>query len=117
MRRRPPSPSSTLLPRAVLDWLKARGNVNALGAMGFYVGGHLAFPRCAPDGRARDGVLLPTGVRDGKLGADTDAGTLARAKEIPGRADARLRHANPHVPEAAQRSPGRSRPRRRLLRR
>lgn len=88
--------------RAALDWLKSRGDVSALGAMGFCIGGHLAF-RAALQSDVRATVCFyPTGVHDGKLGADADAGTLARAKEIKGDLLLVFGTRDPHVPEDAR---------------
>lgn len=97
--------------RAVLDWLKARGNVSTLGAMGFCIGGHLAFRAALqPDVRATV-CFYPTGVHDGKLGADADAGTLARAKEIQGELMLVFGTRDPHVPEDARAKIARAVPR------
>lgn len=86
--------------RAALDWLKTRSS--ALGAMGFCIGGHLAFRAALqPDVRATV-CFYPTGVHDGKLGADADAGTLARAKQIAGELLLVFGTRDPHVPEEAR---------------
>jgi carboxymethylenebutenolidase len=73
---------------AVFDHFETRGDVkhdssgSAVGAIGFCIGGHLAL-RAALDPRCRAmACAYPTGVHDGKLGADADAGTLARLAEI-----------------------------------
>src|SRR3954454_1146393 len=66
--------------RAALDHLE--GGASALGAAGHCTGGHLAF-RAAFDPRVRaTACWYPTGLHDGKLGKDPDAGSLARAGEI-----------------------------------
>ena len=68
--------------RAALDHFD--GRVGALGAAGHCTGGHLAF-RAAFDPRVRaTACWYPTGLHDGALGADPDAGSLARAGEIDG---------------------------------
>jgi carboxymethylenebutenolidase len=90
--------------RAALDWLSAHPRVrrDALGAMGFCIGGHLAFRAAlSPDVRATV-CFYPTGVHDGRLGRDADAGTLDRAKEIRG--DVLLVYGlrDPHVPDEAR---------------
>ena len=65
---------------AVLDYLADRPDVTSLSASGFCIGGHLAF-RAAFDPRVAATVCFyPTGLQDGALGADADAG-IAR----PGR--------------------------------
>lgn len=87
--------------RAALDWLSARvGEGGAkIGAMGFCIGGHLAF-RAALDERVRASVCFyPTGVHDGRLGRDGDAGTLARVNEIRGAMLLVFGTRDPHVPE------------------
>src|SRR3954463_5135966 len=68
--------------RAALDQLE--GRTSALGAAGHCTGGHLAF-RAAFDPRVRaTACWYPTGLPDGALGKDEDAGSLARAAEIEG---------------------------------
>lgn len=90
--------------RAGLDWLSnhpkvARGKI---GAIGFCIGGHLAF-RAAfqPDVRATV-CYYGTGIHDGKLGKDADAGSLARAKDIRGELLMIFGTKDPHVPEAGR---------------
>ena len=69
--------------------------------MGFCIGGHLAF-RAAFDPRVAATVCFyPTGLQDGKLGAD-DAGSLARAAEIDGRLMVVFGSRDPHVPAEAR---------------
>jgi carboxymethylenebutenolidase len=70
--------------RAALDHLEQDSRVSALYAAGHCTGGHLAF-RAAFDPRVRaTACWYPTGLHDGALGADPDAGSLARAGEIEG---------------------------------
>src|ERR1700733_3048339 len=90
--------------RSGLDWLSkhpkfARGKI---GATGFCIGGHLAF-RAAfqPDVRATV-CYYATGLHDGKLGQDADAGSLARAKEIRGELLMIFGTKDPHVPDAGR---------------
>src|SRR5258708_9379378 len=72
--------------RAGMDWLSIHPRVTPgkIGVAGFCIGGHLAF-RAAfqPDVRATL-CYYGTGIHDGKLGQDADAGSLARAKDIHG---------------------------------
>ena len=86
--------------RAGLDWLAAHPKVapGKIGAMGFCIGGHLAF-RAAfqPDIRATV-CFYGTGIHDGKLGQDADAGSLARANEIRGDLLMIFGSKDPHVP-------------------
>ncbi|HEX5227040.1 MAG TPA: dienelactone hydrolase family protein [Bryobacteraceae bacterium] len=91
--------------RAALDYLAKHPLVSPgqLGAMGFCIGGHLAFRAALePDVRATV-CFYGTGIHDGKLGSDADAGSLARAGEIRGKLLMIWGSADPHVPE-----PGRS---------
>src|SRR5262245_53175211 len=70
--------------RATLDYLAAHPRVapGQLGAMGFCIGGHLAFRAALePDVRATT-CFYGTGIHNGKLGMDADAGPLQRAGEI-----------------------------------
>jgi carboxymethylenebutenolidase len=87
---------------AVLDYLQQEPGVVGLHAVGFCIGGHLAF-RAAFDPRVRATVCFyPTGLSDGKLGADTDAGTLAEAERIGGRLMIVFGSQDPHVPADAR---------------
>jgi carboxymethylenebutenolidase len=90
--------------RAGLDWLSAHPKVarGKIGVVGFCIGGHLAF-RAAfqPDVRATVSYY-GTGIHDGKLGRDADAGSLARAKEIRGELLMIFGTEDPHVPDAAR---------------
>lgn len=90
--------------RAGLDWLAAQPNVapGKMGAVGFCIGGHLAF-RAAfqPDVRAT-ACYYGTGIHDGKLGQDADAGSLARAKEIRGELLMIFGTKDPHVPDVGR---------------
>jgi carboxymethylenebutenolidase len=87
--------------RAALDYLKSHPRVaeGRLGAAGFCIGGHLAFRAALqPDVRATV-CFYPTGVHNGKLGRDEDAGTLARVGEIRGALLLVFGAQDPHVPE------------------
>ena len=87
---------------AVLDHLQQRADVTALLVTGFCIGGHLAL-RAAFDPRVAATVCFyPTGLHDGALGADADAGTLARAADIHGRLMVVFGSQDPHVPAAAR---------------
>lgn len=91
---------------AVLDFLAREPDVAAgsLGAMGFCIGGHLAF-RAAPDPRVRASVCCyPTGLHDDTLGGRPGAGSLARAGQIRGEVLVVFGEGDPHVP-----APGRGR--------
>jgi len=87
---------------AVLDFLERRADVTTLFATGFCIGGHLAF-RAAFDPRVAATVCFyPTGLHNGALGADADAGSLARAAEIDGRLMIVFGAQDPHVPADAR---------------
>ena len=87
--------------RAMLDYLYAHPAVAAgqVGAAGFCIGGHLAF-RAAfqPDVRATV-CFYGTGIHNGVLGKDADAGSLERAAEIRGEMLLVWGTLDPHIPE------------------
>jgi len=90
--------------RATLDYLNKHPRVGEgkLGAGGFCIGGHLAFRAALqPDVKATV-CFYGTGIHDGKLGKDADAGSLARANEIRGELLMIFGSADPHVPEGAR---------------
>lgn len=83
--------------RAALDHLDTKAS--SLGAAGHCTGGHLAF-RAALDPRVRaTACWYPTGLHDGALGADPDAGSLARAAEIEGDLLLIWGSRDPHTPQ------------------
>jgi carboxymethylenebutenolidase len=87
--------------RAVLDYLDQHPSVEKgkLGAGGFCIGGHLAFRAALqPDVRAT-ACFYGTGIHNGKLGKDEDAGSLERASEIRGELLLIFGTLDPHVPE------------------
>jgi carboxymethylenebutenolidase len=87
---------------AVLDYLEQRPDVDLMSAVGFCIGGHLAF-RAAFDPRVSGTVCFyPTGLHDGALGADPDAASLARAADISGRLMIVFGSRDPHVPADAR---------------
>ena len=85
--------------QAVLAWLREQAVVDQerLGAVGFCIGGHLAF-RAAfrPEVRAT-ACLYPTGLQNGKLGRGV-ADSLQRAGEIKGALFTLFGSEDPHVP-------------------
>jgi carboxymethylenebutenolidase len=87
---------------AVLDFMEQRTDTTTLLAVGFCLGGHLAF-RAAFDPRVAATVCFyPTGLHDGALGADADAGSLAQADNIRGRLMIVFGAQDPHVPADAR---------------
>lgn len=95
---------------AVFDYFETRDDLKrdssglSVGAMGFCIGGHLAL-RAALDPRCRAAVCAyPTGVHNGSLGAEPDAGTLARLTEIKGELLLAFGDVDPHVPVPARRA-------------
>lgn len=90
--------------RSGLDWLSKHPKVvpEKIGVVGFCIGGHLAF-RAAfqPDVRATV-CYYATGLHDGKLGQDADAGSLACAGEIRGELLMIFGTQDPHVPDAGR---------------
>lgn len=87
--------------RAVLDYLSQHELVSPskLGAAGFCIGGHLSFRAALqPDVRATV-CFYGTGIHDGRLGKDADAGSLQRAEEIKGELLMVFGESDPHVPK------------------
>jgi carboxymethylenebutenolidase len=90
---------------AALDFLETQQDVASgkLGAIGFCIGGHLAF-RAAFDPRVRAAVCCyPTGLHTGRLGKDPDAGSLDRAVDIRGQVLIVFGEADPHIPKEGRR--------------
>jgi carboxymethylenebutenolidase len=90
--------------RLVLDHLATHPQVAAgqLGAAGFCLGGHLAFRAALQADVKATTCFYPTGVHNGKLGVDADAGTLQRVAEIRGRLLLVWGAQDPHIPAAAR---------------
>src|ERR1700753_1494782 len=93
---------------AVFDHFETRRDVKQgasgleAGAIGFCIGGHLAL-RAALDSRCRAAVCAyPTGLHNGNLGADPDAGTLARLFEMRAELFLVFVNVDPHVPADAR---------------
>src|SRR5262249_40230900 len=86
--------------RAGLDWLAAHPKVAAgkIGAMGFCIGGHLAFRTALQPGVRATVCFYGTGIHNGKLGKDDDAGSLAQAGKIRGELLMIFGSNDPHVP-------------------
>lgn len=90
--------------RAGLDWLSKHPKVarGKIGAIGFCIGGHLAFRAAFQTDMLATVCYYGTGIHDGKLGKDADAGSLARAKEIRGELLMIFGTKDPHVPEVGR---------------
>ena len=87
--------------RAALDYLCEHTAVASgkIGAAGFCIGGHFAFRAALqPDVKAAV-CFYGTGIHNGKLGKDADAGSLERAGEIQGELLLVWGALDPHVPE------------------
>jgi len=87
--------------RASLDYLASHPRVakGKLAAGGFCIGGHLAFRAALqPDVKAT-ACFYGTGIHNGKLGQDENAGSLERASEIRGELLMVFGTLDPHVPE------------------
>ncbi len=90
--------------RGVLDYLNQHTNVEHgnLSAAGFCIGGHLAF-RAALQPDVRSTVCFyGTGIHDGRLGKDKNAGSLERASDIRGELLMVFGSLDPHVPAEAR---------------
>ncbi len=70
----------------------------ALGAAGHCTGGHLAFRAALRPEVGATACWYATGLHDGALGADADAGSLARAHEIEGELLMIWGTSDPHTP-------------------
>jgi carboxymethylenebutenolidase len=87
--------------RAALDYLAGHAKVGKgqIGAMGFCIGGHLAFRAALhPDVKATT-CFYGTGIHNGRLGQDADAGSLQRANEIRGTLLMIFGTRDPHIPD------------------
>lgn len=90
--------------RTVLGYLHEHPAVapGQMGAAGFCIGGHLAF-RAALQPAVRATVCFyGTGIHNGVLGEDLDAGSLGRAAEIRGELLLVWGALDPHIPEAGR---------------
>jgi carboxymethylenebutenolidase len=87
--------------RSVLDYLGTNPKVEngKLGAGGFCIGGHLAFRAALQPDVLATVCFYGTGIHNGKLGKDEDAGSLERASKIRGELLLAFGTLDPHVPE------------------
>ena len=84
----------------VLDYLATHPAVapGKIGVAGFCIGGHLAFRGAMHPAVRATVCFYGTGIHDGKLGADVDAGSLQRAAEIRGELLLVWGVGDPHIP-------------------
>jgi carboxymethylenebutenolidase len=87
--------------RTALDYLSRHplAHRDKLGAAGFCIGGHLAFRAALQPDVIATVCFYGTGIHNGKLGEDDDAGSLQRASEIKGELLLIFGAADPHIPE------------------
>lgn len=87
--------------RTALAYLAAHPSVASgrLGAAGFCIGGHLAFRAALQPGVKATVCFYGTGIHNGRLGKDADAGSLERAQEIRGELLLVWGTRDPHIPE------------------
>ena len=88
---------------AVLSWLAADPGVDqgCLGAIGFCIGGHLAFRAALRPEVKCTACVYPTGLQDGKVGQGI-ADSLQRASYIRGALLTIFGSLDPHVPSEAR---------------
>ncbi|MBV8549898.1 MAG: dienelactone hydrolase family protein [Acidobacteriaceae bacterium] len=85
--------------RAVLDYLKARGDCTGrLGAVGICLGGHLAFRTAMNPDVLATVCFYATDIHSGSLGKGKSDNSLARAAEIKGELLHIWGRQDPHVP-------------------
>jgi len=85
--------------KAVLEFLQNEPSVqrSQIGAMGFCIGGHLAFRAAFQVGVKAAVCIYPTGIHSGKLGKDP-ADSLQRIHEIEGELLLIFGSVDPHIP-------------------
>ncbi len=86
--------------RALLDFATAHPSVTPghLAAAGFCFGGHLAFRAALQPAIRAATCFYGTGIHNGKLGSDADAGSLAQAGVIRGQLLIIFGSNDPHIP-------------------
>ncbi|MDT5159501.1 MAG: carboxymethylenebutenolidase [Acidobacteriota bacterium] len=91
--------------RILLSYLTAHPAVapGQLAAGGFCLGGHLAFRAALQPDVGATVCFYGTGIHNGKLGKETDAGSLGRASEIRGELLLVWGALDPHIPEDGRR--------------
>jgi carboxymethylenebutenolidase len=86
--------------RALVDHPACSGR---LGAVGFCIGGHLAFRAALAPEILACASFYPTDLHTGALGEGSKADTLARAREIKGELAMIWGRQDPHIPAAGRR--------------
>ena len=85
--------------RVVLDALRAHPACSGrVGAVGFCIGGHLAFRAALQPDVLACAAFYPTDLHTGALGQGKNADTLARAREIRGELLMIWGRQDPHIP-------------------
>lgn len=89
---------------SVLGYLAAHTAVatGEIGVAGFCIGGHLAFRGALHSAVRATVCFYGTGIHNGKLGADAEAGSLERAAEIRGELLLIWGARDPHIPVAGR---------------
>jgi carboxymethylenebutenolidase len=89
---------------ALLAFLAGREGVmaEAVGAVGFCLGGHVAFRAAFAPAVKATACFYPTGLHDGELAGDADAGSLALAARIRGFLLIVFGTADPHTDAAGR---------------
>lgn len=87
---------------ALLAWLETNDRVEPgkLAATGHCTGGHIGFRAALNDNVVTTALWYPTGLHDGKLGADADAGSLEQAGDIHGTMLLIFGTNDPHTPKS-----------------
>jgi carboxymethylenebutenolidase len=80
----------------------ARVVPGAIGAVGFCLGGHLAFRAGLSPAVKATACFYPTGLHDGELAGDADAGSLALAEQVRGYLLIVFGTADPHTDAAGR---------------
>lgn len=89
---------------ALIDFLQGDARIvpGAIGAVGFCLGGHLAFRAALSPAVKATACFYPTGLHDGELAQDADAGSLAIAGQIRGFLLIVFGTADPHTDAAGR---------------
>lgn len=85
----------------LLSWLASNERVmpGKLAAAGHCTGGHIGFRAAFNDKVVTTALWYPTGLHDGKLGADADTGSLQQAGEVAGTMLLIFGSNDPHTPK------------------